>query len=102
MVLHNINLTSLDIPDADLTKIEAALLVLETKLKPHFVTPTAQQRSNFMKMGTREQLVRQAVTAAQQNSGNLPTSIGTAAAVADVTALDKLRYNLFLERLLLS
>lgn len=32
-----------------------------------------------------------AVTAAQQNSGDLPASIGTAAAVADVVALDKYR-----------
>ncbi|MEO5914245.1 MAG: hypothetical protein ABIS50_08435 [Luteolibacter sp.] len=91
MALPIINLADLDIPSADLTQIEAALLVLETKLKPHFVPLTAQQRSNFTKMGTREQLVRQAVTAAQQNSGDLPTSIGTAAAVADVVALDKYR-----------
>ncbi len=91
MALQNINLASLNIPDADLTQIEASLLVLETKLKPHFVSLTAEQRSSFTKMGTREQLVRQAVTAAQQNSGDLPASIGTAAAVADVTALDKYR-----------
>ena len=91
MALPIINLADLEIPDADLTQIEAALLVLETKLKPHFVTLTAQQRSSFTKMGTREQLVRQAVTAAQQNAGDLPASIGTAGAVADVVALDKYR-----------
>ena len=91
MALPIINIAALDIPAADLTQIEAALLVLETKLKPHLVSLTAQQRSTFTKMGTREQLVRQAVTAAQQNSGDLPASIGTAGAVADVVSLDKYR-----------
>lgn len=91
MALPIINLAALDIPAADLTQIEAALLVLETKLKPHLIPLTALQRSNFTKMGTREQLVRQAVTAAQQNSGDLPASIGTAGAVADVVSLDKYR-----------
>jgi hypothetical protein len=91
MALPIINLADLEIPAADLAEIEAALLVLETKLKPHFVPLTAQQRSSFTKMGTREQLVRQAVTAAQQNSNDLPASIGTAGAVADVAALDKYR-----------
>ena len=91
MALPIINIAALDIPAADLTQIEAALLVLETKLKPHLIPLTALQRSNFTKMGTREQLVRQAVTAAQQNSGDLPASIGTAGAVADVVSLDKYR-----------
>ena len=91
MALPIINLADLDIPAADLAQIEAALLVLETKLTPHLISLTAQQRSNFTKMGTREQLVRQAVTAAQQNSGDLPASIGTAGAVADVVSLDKYR-----------
>jgi len=91
MALPIINLADLKIPDADLVEIESALLVLETKLKPHFVTLTVKQRSDFTKMGTREQLVRQAVTAAQQNPNDLPASIGTTAAVADVAALDTYR-----------
>jgi hypothetical protein len=91
MALPVINLADLQIPDADLFEIEAALQILEAKLKPHFVTLTVQQRSNFSKMGSRERLVRQAVTAAEQNTADLPASIGTAAAVADVTALDKCR-----------
>lgn len=91
MPLSIINLADLKIPDADLAQIEAALLVLETKLKPHFVPLTVKQRAELTKMGTREQLVRQAVTAAQQNPDDLPASIGTAAAVADVVALDKYR-----------
>jgi len=91
MALEIKNLADLKIPDADLPQIEAALLVLETKLKPHFVTLTLKQRSDYTKMGTREQLVRQAVTAAQQNPDVLPASIGTAAAVADVVSLDKYR-----------
>jgi hypothetical protein len=91
MTLPIINLADLKIPDADLAQIEAALLVLETKLKPQLIPLTTQQRSSFTKMGTREQLVRQAVTAAQQNPNDLPASIGTAAAVADVASLDKYR-----------
>lgn len=91
MAIPVINLADLAIPAADLAEIEAALLVLEKKLKPRLVTLTVQQRSSFTKMGTREQLVRQAVTAAQQNPGDLPASIGTAGALSDVASLDKYR-----------
>jgi hypothetical protein len=91
MSLPVINLAALDIPAADLAQIEAALVVLETKLAPHFVPLSTEQRSNFTKMGTRELLVRQAVTAAQQNANDLPPSMGTAGAVADVAALDQYR-----------
>jgi hypothetical protein len=81
MDLPVINLADLQIPDSDLFEIEAALQILETKLKPDFFTLTVQQRSNFSKMGSRERLVRQALTAAEQNTADLPSSIGTAAVV---------------------
>jgi hypothetical protein len=79
MDLPVINLADLQIPDSDLFEIEAALQILKTKLKPDFVTLTVQQRSNFSKMGSRERLVRQALTAAEHNTADLPSSIGTAA-----------------------
>jgi hypothetical protein len=83
MDLPVINLADLQIPDSDLFEIEAALPILKTKLKPDFVTLTVQQRSNFSKMGSRERLVRQALTAAEQNTADLPSSISTAAVVVE-------------------
>jgi hypothetical protein len=91
MSLPTLNLAEFNIPEADLAEINAALLVLETKFKPHFVSLTDEQRSSFTKMGSREQLVRTAVIAAEQNADSLPAAIGTANAVADVAALDKYR-----------
>jgi len=42
MAIPVINLADLAIPAEDLTRIEAALLVLERKLKPRLVTLTVQ------------------------------------------------------------
>jgi hypothetical protein len=83
-----LNLIQLAVPPADLPDIDAAITTLETKLLPHLIALTAEQRSNFFKMGTREQIVRDAVTAASQNPGDIPTNMGTADAEADLTALD--------------
>jgi hypothetical protein len=87
----NENLVSLDIPAADLADIDAALATLETKLLPHLVSLTVDQRSNLFKMGTREQMVRDAVMGAAQNPDAVPSSAGTAEAQADLVSLDKYR-----------
>lgn len=83
-----LNLIQLDIPAADLPDIDAALTTLETKLFPRLISLTAEQRSNYFKMGKREQIVRDAVTAAGQNTADIPASIGTADAQGDLDALD--------------
>ncbi len=88
----NENLVSLSIPAADLTAIDAALTTLETKFLPHLVSLTGDQRSHLFKMGTsREQLVRDSVTAAVQNPNNIPAGSGTAEAQADLASLDQCR-----------
>ena len=86
-----INLIALDIPADDLTAIEAALTVLETKLLPHCSSLTMEQRSNLTKMGQREQLVRDSIIAAQQNPAFLPASVEVANAEIDIASLDKHR-----------
>jgi hypothetical protein len=87
----NENLISLNISDADLTEIDAALATLEAKLLPHLVSLTVDQRSSLFKMGMREPMVRDAVTAAAQNTNVVPTNVGTAEAQADLASLDKYR-----------
>ena len=86
-----LNLIQLDIPAADLTAIDTAITTLETKLYPNLITLTAEQRSSYAKMGKREQIVREAVTAAALNAADIPASTGTAEAQADLSALDTYR-----------
>lgn len=86
-----LDLIQLNIPPADLPDIDAAITTLETKLLPHLRTLTNEERSHYFKMGKREQIVRDAVTGAAQNSSDIPASVGTAGAQADLAALDAQR-----------
>lgn len=86
-----LNLIQLDIPTADLAEIDAALDTLETKLAPKLINLTAEERSTYYKMGKREQIVRDAVNGAVQNPNDIPASVGTADAQADLAALDDYR-----------
>src|SRR5688572_15523496 len=56
------NLITLDVTDADWTDIDAALLVLETKLGAKLLDLTVEQRSELTKMGDKsEAFARQAL-----------------------------------------
>jgi hypothetical protein len=88
------NLITLNIPDADWTDIDAALLVLETKLAPKLLDLTIEQRSELTKMGDKsEAFCRQALINGRQNVASLPTQAVTdlTAEEGDLAALDKLR-----------
>lgn len=88
------NLITLDVPDADWTDIDAALLVLETKLGAKLMDLTVEQRSDLTKMGDKsEAFCRQALITGRQNVASLPAQTATdlAAEEGDLTAFDKLR-----------
>jgi hypothetical protein len=88
------NLITLDISDADWTDIDAALLVLETKLAPKLLDLTIEQRSELMKMGDKsEAFCRQALITGRQNVASLPAQTVTdlTAEEGDLAAVDKLR-----------
>jgi hypothetical protein len=88
------NLITLDVTDADWTDIDAALLVLETKLGAKLLDLTVEQRSDLNKMGDKsEAFCRQALINGRQNVASLPpqTASDLTAEEADLAALDKLR-----------
>jgi hypothetical protein len=88
------NLITLDISDADWTDIDAAILVLETKLAPKLLDLTIEQRSELTKMGDKsEAFARQALINGRQNVASLPAQAVTdlTAEEGDLTSVDKLR-----------
>jgi len=88
------NLIELNISDEDWAAIDAALLVLETKLGAKLVDLTPQQRQSLNKMGDlSEPFCRQSLVIGRQNVGEL-TARATAAlgkAEGDLGGCDKLR-----------
>ena len=88
------NLITLNIPDADWTDIDAALLVLETKLAPKLIDLTIEQRSELTKMGDKsEAFCRQSLINGRQNVASLPAQTVTdlTAEEGDLAGVDKLR-----------
>jgi hypothetical protein len=88
------NLIELNISDADWADIDAALLVLETKLGAKLLDLTVQQRQSLNKMGDlSEPFCRQSLTIGRQNVAELTTRAVTALGKAegDLANCDKLR-----------
>ncbi|MGB8167377.1 MAG: hypothetical protein WCF18_07780 [Chthoniobacteraceae bacterium] len=86
------NLLDLDISDADWTAIDAALLVLETKLGAKLLDLTTEQRISLNKMGDKsEAFCRQSLVVGRQNVGELTTRAvaGLTAAEGDLANVDK-------------
>jgi hypothetical protein len=88
------NLIELNIPDADWTDIDAAILVLETKLGAKLLDLTPQQRQSLNKMGDlSEPFCRQSLVIGRQNVAELTTRATAALTKAegDLGGCDKLR-----------
>ena len=91
------NLIELTISDADWTDIDAAFLVLETKLGAKLIDLTPEQRLSLNKMGEKsEAFGRQSLITGRQNVAELTTraAAGLTKAEGDLTNLDKLRARL--------
>jgi len=88
------NLLTLDISDADWAAIDAALLVLETKLGAKLIDLSIDQRKQLVKMGDKsEAFCRQALVIGRQNAAALPAQTATdlTAEEGDLSGIDKLR-----------
>ncbi len=88
------NLIDLNISDPDWTAIDAALLVLETKLGAKLLDLTVEQRIALNKMGDKsEAFCRQSLVVGRQNVAELTTRATTAltAAEGDLANCDKVR-----------
>ena len=85
------NLVTLNLTDAQLTAVDAALVELEKQLSGLITLPAATKRS-LRKMGPKsEAFCRQALRVLEQSPQIVPASVPLADAVADLAALDVLR-----------
>ena len=91
------NIIELTIPDADWTDIDAALLVLETKLAAKLLDLTTEQRKSLNKMGEKsEAFCRESLVVGRQKSEELTVRAVAALTKAegDLVNCDKLRHRL--------
>lgn len=85
------NIVSLNLTDAQLQAVDAALGELETQLAGLVALSTPQKRS-LRKMGSKsEAFCRQAMLLLQQNPEVVPANVVAARPVEDLAMLDKLR-----------
>ena len=85
------NIVTLNLTEAQLSAVDAALTELETQLSGLIALPVAQKRG-LRKMGERsEAFCRQALTVLGQNPQLVPANVLAADAIGDLAAIDKLR-----------
>jgi hypothetical protein len=85
------NLVTLNLTDAQLTAVDAALTELETQLGGLIALP-ASRKMSLKKMGNKsEAFCRQALRVLEQNPQIVPANVPLADAIADLNALEQLR-----------
>ena len=83
------NIISLNLTDAQLTAVDAALTDLETQLAEMIALP---DKKGYKIMGNKsEAFCRQTLSVLEQNPQMVPPNIGLADAVADLKAIEQLR-----------
>ena len=85
------NLVTLNLTDAQLTAVDAALTELETQLAG-LITLSAPARRSVRRMGPKsEAFCRQTLRVLEQNPQIVPPNVSPADAMADLTAQEQLR-----------
>lgn len=85
------NIATLNLTDAQLAAVDAALTELETQLAGLIALPATQKRG-LRKMGEKsEAFCRQALRVLEQNPQLVPQNVLAADAIGDLAAIDKLR-----------
>jgi len=85
------NLVSLNLTDAQLTAVDAALTELETQLAGLIALPAGSKKS-LKTMGQKsEAFCRQTLRVLEQNPHIVPANVPLADAVADLNAMEQLR-----------
>jgi len=86
------DLIAVNIPEADLADIKAAIATLAKKLMPHLQTLTAQERQELPKMGDKTvAFVQKTLEYGQQNKDLVPSFLDLTALATDVKAVQGLR-----------
>ncbi|MEO5626399.1 MAG: hypothetical protein ABIQ70_10370 [Dokdonella sp.] len=85
------NIISLNLTDAQLQAVDAALTELETQLSG-LIALTLPQKRSLRKMGEKsEAFCRQALRVLEQNPQMAPPNVVAAGAIDDLVAIDRLR-----------
>lgn len=86
------NQISFSIPESDLAEINAALATLETKLLPHLVKLTPDERQELLKMGDKSYaFVDKTLEYCQKNPDLVPPFIDVNELAVDVAAIRTIR-----------
>ena len=86
------DLIAVNIPEADLVEIKAAINTLQRKLMPHLQTLTAQERIELPKMGDKTvAFVQKAMEYGLQNKDLVPAFLDLTALATDIKAVQSLR-----------
>ena len=86
------DLISVNIPEADLTEIKAAVNTLHAKLLPHLKTLSTQERIELPKMGDKTvAFVQKAFEYGQQNKDLVPSFLDMTALATDIKSVQTLR-----------
>ncbi len=86
------NLVSLNITEADLTEIKAAINVLTTKLLPHLKTLSPEDRMELPKMGNKTiSFVQKTIEHCEENPELVPNFMDVAELTTDFQSVEALR-----------
>ena len=86
------DLISVNIPEADLVEIKAAIAVLKTKLMPHLKTLSAQDRMELPKLGDKSMaFMVKGAEHAEKNLALVPSFLDLDALKIDMAAVQVLR-----------
>lgn len=86
------NLVSIDIPDADIQKVNDALQIVVDTLKPYLIALSPEQRKDMLKMGdSSEPFVLKVLSYVKSNPVFLPASISAVEMEKDWKAISQLK-----------
>jgi hypothetical protein len=86
------NQLSFNIPEADLAEVKASIATLQTKLLPHLVKLSPEERQELLKMGDKTvAFVHKSLEHCKNNPDLVPPFINPDELAVDVTAVETIR-----------
>lgn len=86
------NLISFNIPEADLAEIEASIATLQTKLMPHLIKLSPEERQELLKMGDKTiAFAQKSLEYCQSNPDLVPPFVNVQELAIDLAAVKTIR-----------